>query len=215
MAPDSLISLESRWTELLSGLGVQTEDARRTFATLAGSFQSPARHYHTLEHVRALLDDLAGVNDERARAPELLLAVWLHDAIYDSRRTDNEEQSAAFAEALLRPLNLPARVLQELARLILLTKRHQADPADVTGRMLLDADLAILGAEETGYDAYSAAIRREYDWVPADAYRAGRLQVLEGFLRRDRIYTTPHFAQREGRARQNLRREIAALASQK
>jgi predicted metal-dependent HD superfamily phosphohydrolase len=38
----------------------------------------------------------------------------------------------------------------------------------------VDCDMAILGAEPNGLDAYDAAIAVEYKSVPADAYRAGR-----------------------------------------
>jgi predicted metal-dependent HD superfamily phosphohydrolase len=78
--------------------------------------------------------------------------------------------------------------------------------------MLLDADLAVLGADEAAYDRYAAAIRREYAWVPEDRYRAGRARVLEDFLGRPQVYHTAAMRSRaEDRARANLRREVAAL----
>ncbi len=97
--------------------------------------------------------------------------------------------------------------------MILLTKAHHAEPDDRDGQVLLDADLAILGAEESRYDEYAAAIRREYAWVPDEAYRTGRRGVLETFLKKPRIYFTDTlFFLREERARKNLAKEIERLS---
>ncbi len=212
MAPASLDELESRWTRLLGGLGASADECRRTFAGLAARHASPGRHYHTLDHVAAVLRTLGELGADETREPALFLAAWFHDAVYDTRANDNEGQSAALAVACLRPLRLPESLLAETSRLILLTRTHQAAADDTRGQLLLDADLAVLGAGEAEYDAYARAVRREYDWVPEEAYRAGRRKVLEQFLGRPRIYLTPLLAARaEDRARHNLRREIAAL----
>ena len=78
--------------------------------------------------------------------------------------------------------------------------------------VLLDADLAILGAAASEYKAYSRAIRQEYSWVPDREYRWGRKQVLDRFLQRNRIYYTSElFLALEERARDNLQGEIRDL----
>src|SRR5262249_44897436 len=148
-------------------------------------YGEPGRHYHTLEHVGAVLDTLDSLGES---TPALLLAAWYHDAVYDSRAADNEERSADLARATLAALGAPADGAAETARLSLLTKPHRTAEDDVAGQRLLDADLAVLGAEPATYDRYAAAIRREYAWVPEADYRAGRRRVLEGFLARPRIY---------------------------
>jgi predicted metal-dependent HD superfamily phosphohydrolase len=142
------------------------------------------------------------------------LAVWFHDVIYDSRSNENEERSAAYAGEVLQSLHLAPSLQTETQRLILLTKSHLTSSEDIPGRVLLDADLAILGAAEPSYDRYAEAIRREYDWVPQADYRVGRQRVLQRFLDRPRIYgTTLLYARSEIQARRNLEREIAALAA--
>ena len=87
----------------------------------------------------------------------------------------------------------------------------QVGADDLAGQTLLDADLAILAADELLYDAYAEAIRREYAWVPEGDYRAGRVRVLERFLARPRIFFTPPMAEAETRACDNLAREIGRL----
>ena len=138
---------------------------------------------------------------------------WFHDAVCDPHVADNEERSAALAHTLLGPLGIAEGLLAEASRLILLTKTHNCSNDDRDGQMLLDADLAILGADGNDYDTYARAIRREYAWVPNEEYRKGRLRVLETFLSRERIYRTDelHRAAEEIQGRRNLRREIDAL----
>jgi predicted metal-dependent HD superfamily phosphohydrolase len=192
-SPDGL---RERWLALMTGRA----DA---FADLAARYSGPDRHYHNLTHICAVLD----VIEAHSREPSLRLAAWLHDVISDPRAGDNEEQSAAYARRLL-----PGPLADETTRLILLTKTHATAPDDLSGRLLLDADLSILGGEPAEYDAYAAAIRREYAWVPDAEYRLGRAQVLERFLARPLIYQTAMMAVMEEAARANLRREWSALS---
>jgi predicted metal-dependent HD superfamily phosphohydrolase len=95
--------------------------------------------------------------------------------------------------------------------LILATKTHQASDQRVA--LFLDTDLSILGSEEKTYDKYARAIRQEYIWIPEELYRAARAKVLEGFLRRERIYQTAKFAGLEAPAKANLSRELQTLKS--
>ena len=198
------MNLLPRWLRLLPG----AEDA---FADLASRYREPTRHYHTLDHIRAVLDRLDALWPDAP--PALQLAAWLHDVVYDSRAADNEERSADYARAILPALGVPSDVIEETARLIFLTRSHETDPDDRAGRTLLDADLAVLSADGPTYDAYAAAIRREYAWVAEADYRAGRRRVLERFLVRQRIFLTMAMAEAEARARDNLRREIAGFGS--
>jgi len=66
-------------------------------AELISAYTAPDRHYHDLRHVEALL----GLSDACASAitdrDAVEAAIWFHDAIYDTRRSDNEERSAALA----------------------------------------------------------------------------------------------------------------------
>jgi len=72
--------------------------------------------------------------------------------------------------------------------------------------------LSILGRAPAVFDAYERQIREEYAWVPTSTFRQRRVAILEAFLARPTIYSTPDFQQDyEEQARQNLARSIARL----
>jgi predicted metal-dependent HD superfamily phosphohydrolase len=204
-----LAALADRWRRCFPApLAGKADEA---FAEIARRYGEPGRYYHTLAHVACVLDSVALLEPAAPRALEM--AAWLHDVIYDSRASDNEERSAELARDILAQLGAPEEERAETSRLILLTKSHITESNDRIGAVLLDADLAILGAAPADYDDYAAAIRREYAWVAEADYRAGRRRVLERFLARARIYVTATMAaQAEGSARANLVREIAGVS---
>ena len=194
------------WRSLLRTWGVDTIQADKKFEEIAAAYAEPDRFYHTLDHALAVIATVESLAPNAKNPNAVKLAAWLHDVVYDSKASDNEERSADYAKRLCEELGIPDG--KQVAALILKTKTH--DPGeDVDAQVLLDADLAILGANESDYQAYAENIRREYAWVPEPDYRKGRRQILEKFLTRPRIY---HFlSQLEQPARRNLKAEIAGL----
>ena len=175
---------------------------------LIAAYAAPDRHYHNLAHVEDCLDQLARVDGLSPTDRAILeAAIWWHDVVYDPTRSDNEELSAQLAEQ-----NLDADMRFEVGRLIRLTKTHQVAASDKLGAILISIDLSILAAEPSRYDAYAAAIRREFAHVPDAAYREGRSDVLRRFAARSVIFPEAGFAQAlDRKARENLAREIAML----
>jgi predicted metal-dependent HD superfamily phosphohydrolase len=206
-----LSTLWPAWRDLVHPFGAPAHRVEGAFGMLAACYARMGRFYHNLNHIEAVLATIEQLRDLAENLTAVRLAGWLHDVVYDSRARDNEERSAEFAQTLLPALAIPDAITDSVRRLILCTKTHQTNGPD--SAVLLDADLAILGAPEAEYAAYAAAIRREYAWAPEDAYRVGRRQVLETFLGREQIYFTPPMRQaREDQARRNLRQEIDSLA---
>ena len=81
------------------------------------------------------------------------------------------------------------------------------------GASLDDADLAILASPPQRYADYAAGVRAEYAHVPEPAFRAGRRQILQGFLDRPRIYRTPAaYDAWEATARTQVAAEVRALS---
>jgi predicted metal-dependent HD superfamily phosphohydrolase len=143
----------------------------------------------------------------------LELAILFHDVIYDPRRSDNEEKSAAHARDTLVALGLPDKLVRKVVHYILATKHNSGFfTEDPDLALLLDLDLSTLAATPTEYRVYAEAIRREYGHIADDQYCAGRQRVLEGFLNRDRIYRTGRLRVLwEESARANITCELAEL----
>ncbi len=196
----------------MARLDVDHNRARPAFADIARRYGTEQRAYHTLAHVRQVLDHVDKLAPYTNSFTEVQLAGWLHDVIYDPRASDNEEQSASYAGQLLNELGQPQALIAEVQRLILLTSHLETGADDGNAHVLLDADLAILGAAPAAYRQYAAAIRREYAWAPDATYNDGRIAVLEQFLVRPFIYYTPPMRHaREDAARKNMQQEIDRL----
>jgi predicted metal-dependent HD superfamily phosphohydrolase len=206
------MEMRDDWLSLLKSVGVPPAQAGQLLEELTACYTEPHRAYHTLDHVRDVLSWVQFLRPWAADPTGVQLAGWFHDAVYNPRAKDNEEQSARMAKTRLTALRLPSQTTQGVCRLILLTRHHLTTMDDRDGEVLLDADLAILGAPAEEYENYARAIRLEYAWVPEPNYRVGRCQVLHSFLERGRIYVTqPMFEHREQQARINLQNEVATL----
>jgi predicted metal-dependent HD superfamily phosphohydrolase len=174
------------------------------------------RGYHDTQHLADVLQRLAELGragHDEADRPEVVLAAWFHDAVYDGR-PGAEERSAQLAEAELGDAGTAAGLdVGEVARLVRLTAHHDPRPGDRNGEVLCDADLGVLAADPDRYQEYVAGVRREYAALTDEDFRVGRLAVLRDLLGRDLLFATTYAQEHwEPRARENLAREIAALA---
>ena len=209
-----LETLRFSWESLLQPFQVNPKVAQKVFLDLVAAYSSAERFYHTLEHIQHILETTEQMHSVAINFPAIQLAAWFHDVIYAPRAKDNEENSAEYAVASLIQLEIPISTVERVKSLIINTKTHQAPAADIDSQILLDSDLAILGADELKYRAYAQAIRQEYSWLSDQLYQVGRKQVLQLFLQRERIYfTNLLFIRCEERARQNLQAELATLSS--
>jgi predicted metal-dependent HD superfamily phosphohydrolase len=187
-------------------------------------YAEPHRHYHTATHIMLVLRHLHDVANASAAQPsaEVIAAALYHDAIYDPSASDNEAVSAVLAARDLAEIGWSDGRCGSVAGMIVATAVHiaghiaddgdGADHGDSDTAMLLDADLAILGAEPGAYQAYVNGVRSEYAHVDDHQWRAGRSQVLQHFLDRPRLFTTEYMhTALEHRARANIEAELAAL----
>jgi len=165
--------------------------------------QEPHRHYHTLEHVAAMLH--AGrdfpLDDVQT------MAVWFHDAIYDPRSRTNEADSAALAGARLREAGWPQDRVQRVQAIVLDTVHHA--PRSPEAAPVIDLDLMSLALPRPEFERNTAAIRREHAHVPDAEFAAGRRAFFAAMLQRERIYHTAWGGPFEALARANL---LAGLA---
>lgn len=176
---------------------------------LLDAYAQPQRHYHTGQHLQECLT-IAIEHVHCAQAlPEVLMALWFHDAVYNVHASDNEQQSADWAARALTQAQVATASIARVYAHILATC-HSAAPEAGDQSLVVDIDLAILGAGAARFDAYQGQVRQEYAWVPGFLFKRKRKEILRGFLQRDAIYRTPVLhARLESQARDNLRRALA------
>lgn len=189
-----------------------------TATMLVERHAEPHRCYHTAEHVMWVLHHVDVLVAAEQPAGQMIdidavrAAALFHDIVYDPRSTTNEADSAEIAVEALRAIGWSTHRLALVRALVLATAGHQA--ATFAAGVLLDADLAVLGAAPSAYREYVAGVRFEYGFVGDAEWRTGRALVLRSFLDRPRIFATTTMAdQREQQARSNLTGELQELVS--
>lgn len=204
-------SLLPDWSTAWHDLGLAMPPPAVLDAVIRGWAQ-PHRRYHTLQHLRECLALFARDRVLAEYPGEVAIALWFHDAVYDTKRHDNEAGSADWAQRVLVDAGAADAVAGRVHALIMATSHGEA-PTTPDARLIVDIDLAILGAAPARFDEYERQIRAEYDFVPAERFRAKRGEILRGFLDRPMLFSTPACAKRfDAAARANLARAIAGLA---
>lgn len=167
---------------------------------LTHRYLEPHRHYHSLEHIAAMLHAgrEAGLDDVQT------MAVWFHDAIYDPRSKTNEEASAALAGDRLRAAGWRPDDVDRVRGIVLDTKAHQ--PTTPGAELVLDLDLMSLAAPWPEFARNTARIRAEYSHVGDAEFAAGRATFFRGMLQRERLFHSVFGQQWEAAARANLLR---------
>lgn len=208
MARATLLN-QDRWAGLLDAFGIEGEAA--TFDALIAAYSQKHRHYHTVKHIEHCLREFESVRELAGEPEEVELALWFHDAVYETRASNNEQRSADWACQLLNRHGVdPVRV--DRVRMLIMATRHEAPASTLDSQLLVDVDLAILGADEVTYAEFEKNVRHEYCWVPSILFRRKRAEILESFLARPQIYNTPAFhARLEHGARRNLAAAISGL----
>jgi predicted metal-dependent HD superfamily phosphohydrolase len=174
-------------------------------------YAEPHRKYHTIQHLEECLDTFQQVKALAQHPAAVEMALLFHDVIYDVHRHDNEFESAELADRWLTKGSVKREVIDRIKSLILVTQ-HSNVPQDADECLLVDIDLAILGADAERFWEYDQQIRQEYAFVPETLYNQKRYEILNGFLLRPSIYSTQYFQEfLEIRARENLQSLIAKL----
>jgi predicted metal-dependent HD superfamily phosphohydrolase len=195
--------LKKVWCELAGRLGIRPA----VWPTIVEAYGEPQRHYHTLDHIAAVVADFLPLRDRFEDADAALLALFFHDIVYEPARSDNEERSAESLRALLT-----GDTADRACAHILATKKHDASTPDAA--LVVDIDMAILAAPRPDYLRYAEDVAREYLPVyGAEAYAAGRCEMFLKPAQHRRIFLTEVFAPREAAAQRNIRNELALWAS--
>lgn len=204
--------ITKRWEDIWKKLNARTVP-QDVFEGLVKAYSSPDRFYHNLTHIQDCLSLFDQTRSLAVQLEEVELAIWFHDAVYDTRRNDNEQKSAEWAVSVIQQSGVEHAVAERVFNFVLAT-RHTTQVSDRDAQFVVDVDLSILGRETEIYWQYENNIRKEYAWVPESVFRQKRTDVLRGFLDRPHIYYHERFRDIfEERARVNLLQAIEKLSA--
>src|SRR5262252_3009205 len=136
----------AQWLGAWRELGVpDSPELSRLYRDVLLRYAEPHRHYHTGQHLAECFEKVRDIIALAEHPAEVHVGLWFHDAIYDTRRHDNEERSAAWACSAARELGAASDSAQRIYDLIMFTC-HAAEPIGIDAQVLVDVDLSILGA---------------------------------------------------------------------
>lgn len=203
--------LTDTFLELVNKYSHNSELTTNLWLEIFTKYSDPKREYHTINHLEAMVSDLAEIKDKIEDWDTTLLAVFYHDIIYKASSSTNEGDSAKLAMQKLSEIGYPAEKIAKCAHMILTTKSHERS-GDSDTNYLIDADLAILGRGQYDYQKYTEQIWEEYSIYPDFMYNNGRKKALQYFLQMEAIYKTGHFFKKyEKQARINIANELEGL----
>ena len=147
--------------------------------TLLSMWNESHRHYHTLNHLNDLIDQ---INENKSKYSEkeyekLMLTALFHDCVYDPMSSTNEEESANFLmECSIDKTNLD---VLEVKQMILDTKTHQSTTN--LSETFNHYDMSIVERDFNQLLEWENGISEEYK-AYGEQYKEGRLKFLESLL---------------------------------
>lgn len=203
----ALLTLWQTHWNALEGKSEQTELALQLLA----AYREPHRIHHGLGHLVEGLRLWQEWRHEAPRAPEVAIALWFHDAVYDTSRHDSEARSARWALDALTTAGIPFDTVRRIRDLVIATRPNETPSNDDT-RLMVDIDMAVFGTHPDRYERFEADLRAEHPQMADFIYRRKRLETLKNLNTRQRLYYTDVARQQfETQARENIVRMIARL----
>ncbi|MCP5150814.1 MAG: hypothetical protein H6983_21695 [Ectothiorhodospiraceae bacterium] len=207
----------NRFRALVARCGVDSAppvDGDALFDELERHYREPGRRYHTGEHIVHCLGMLDTVLHALDDPDAVELALWYHDAVYDLRAGDceNERRSAELFETRLGAAVGPERA-RRIRDLVMVTT-HRREPRTRDEAFIVDIDLSSFGLPWDEFLRDSIAVREEFGHLGDDEFFPRQRQFLGRLLARGVFCYTDEFRQRhEERARANIERYLERITS--
>lgn len=150
----------TQFAESMNQLAAKVDET--LFQELDTLYSESTRFYHDKTHVAECLRNLQPYRAQAVHPAEIEVAIWYHDAIYDTKAPDNEEKSAELAERALSSAKVANASITRIVEMILATKTHEVSSPD--SELMVDIDLGILGTPAAVFEVYDQNIRKEYPW---------------------------------------------------
>lgn len=197
------------WRSLATRYSTDASLVDSLYRELVAHYCEPHRHYHTLDHITALLRLFVQFEADLKKPDIVLFSIFYHDVVYTPGRGDNEEQSAKLAFRALEQLGVPVNVIEAVRHYVLVTRHHQltAD-ADTDLKLFIDFDLSILAADLETYRTYLDGVRKEYAYLSVEQFAQGRSAFLQNMLSQEHIFYSNRFESKEEATRKNMQWEL-------
>lgn len=197
---------QSNWT------GVEGKhDCVSLGAQLIAAYREPQRAFHGVSHLIECLRLWREWSSQAHKPDEIAIALWFHDAIYDTARHDSEARSARWALDALTAGGVPFDTVRRIRDLVIATRANES-PSNNDARLMIDIDQAILGASAERYDRYEADLQTEHSHMPEFIYRRKRIETLKTMSTPQRLFQTDLARDTlEANARENIARTVARL----
>jgi pantetheine-phosphate adenylyltransferase len=138
-------------------------------------YEKPDRHYHSWEHVLKVAKHIYDYKLSLEHEYELLIvAAFLHDAVYDTRSQTNEEDSADLVDQFTMSDEDKA-----IVRDIIIYTKYRKAPENKYQELFGRADLHIFDLSPVEQLDFEKKIFREYYWVPIPVYVENRIKILK------------------------------------
>lgn len=198
-------SLERSIRDLLTYVNpnAATDLVGREASFILTCWTSVGRYYHTPTHLIQCLNLWNSIKHMLNNDKHVLVALLFHDAVYEPSSSTNEENSADLARHFCRQFGFEDKT-GLVETLILQSKTHVPDFTS-DSQYFCDIDMAILGSSSAVYTNYEQSIQQEYSFVDPAVFRSKRVEMIEKWLMKPRIYYTSEFFELfEAKARENL-----------
>jgi predicted metal-dependent HD superfamily phosphohydrolase len=201
-----------RWRTLLQPFDAHDDRVRETFDAVFALHTAASSHPPERRRLVTMLSYVDELEHRAAHPDRVRLAAWFAASGYDARESERSA-CAARAERALARLGLPAVVIAEVRRLVLVSRETTRDLEDDDAQVFNDSDLALLGVGPTEYLTHLRTLQTEDSRLPV-RWLEHRTRVVKALLALDSVFLTPEMrAGHEASAQLNLAREAAQLAT--
>lgn len=205
------MNLEKIFIETLQKYTSNKNIIETFYNEIAVNYNSKTRFYHNFTHIKNMIEFALSIKEKIVDFDTFILAIFYHDVIYNSHKSNNEEESTKLAKKHLSSINFNIYKIDIISEMILRSKNHsESKPNDSNElKLFLDIDLLILASPKDIYKQYVSNIKQEYKHVPKIIFNSKRKQILKNIYSEKFIYKTSLFRNKyENLAKNNLLSEI-------
>ena len=134
-----------------------------------------------------MLDNIHDFKLSKKDEYKLELAIWFHDIVYDSTRTDNEKLSANNFKSFGNIIGLKNKHIKEICNLILVTKHNDTVKTE-SEKIICDLDLREFTSIRSKLN--SEEVRKEFVHLSDEEFYKGRADFLRKMINKKYIYST-------------------------